>query len=449
MTYLSPDAMREARKFMNADQKGVRDEIGFLIVHQRYADRFFPGTSVLHTRLRYVLFVPWLYRDEQARPTKGMRTQDSMKRREYLLTGRLINESVGVIGSGNYPLPVDQRPSQVYWGALQRWGLVCEQEGTGPLSRYQVERIVAGKPGGPLKDDEGTPLNGMSWPFVCPEPPEDWNQTGEGTLSFDLTAKEKKFLAKRLRSLTSPKNPGARSIFSLLVGHDVSSSRAAWSPQIRDLAETERPALKRSGQAAALAAIGRAVYAAQVETLCETIDGIKRTATQRDALPQVLERWRTQAARLDWAAFLEDMNDKSEFSPVVSIALRDTLSWIRDGHRIRCGLRRSIGTLRSAGRAAARGCRSPNSASISARTGTMITIRSARHFTIVGTGCRCCSGIWSAHEEATEGLPRPGISRAVATAKAHAHAVRAVRRLFGRSDRAGRRPAQPACARPR
>ena len=24
------------------------------------ADRFFPGTSVLHTRLRYALFVPWL-----------------------------------------------------------------------------------------------------------------------------------------------------------------------------------------------------------------------------------------------------------------------------------------------------------------------------------------------------------------------------------------------------
>ena len=108
MTYLSPDAMRDARKFMNADQKGVRDEIGFLIVHQRYADRFFPGTSVLHTRLRYVLFVPWLYRDEFLRPAKAERTQDSMKRREYHLTGRLMNEPSGVIGIRNYPAPVEQ-----------------------------------------------------------------------------------------------------------------------------------------------------------------------------------------------------------------------------------------------------------------------------------------------------------------------------------------------------
>lgn len=316
---------------MTADQKGVRDEIGFLIVHQRYANRFFPGTSVLHTRLRYVLFVPWLYRDEHLKPAKGQRAQDNLKKREYLLTGRLINEPFGVIGSRNYPSAVEQRPSQVYWGALQRWGLVREQEGTGPLSRYQVERIVGGKPGAPLKDDEGTPLGGSSWPFVCPEPAEDWYREGEGTLSFELTNAERKFLAKRLRGLTSPKNPGARSIFSLLVGHDVSSSRTAWSPQIRDLAGTERPALERAGQAAALAAIGRAVYAAQVETLCAELDRSKRSDNQRAALPAILKRWKAQADRLDWAAFLDDMQDRSELSPVVSIALRDTLAWIRAG----------------------------------------------------------------------------------------------------------------------
>ncbi|KMS51888.1 hypothetical protein V474_02265 [Novosphingobium barchaimii LL02] len=208
-----------------------------------------------------------------------------------------------------------------------------------------------------------------------------------------------------MRSLTSPKNPGARSIFSLLVGHDVSLSRAAWSSQIRDLAETERPALERSGHAAALAAIGRAVYAAQVETLCETVDGSKRTATQCDALPQVLERWRTQASRLDWTAFLEDMHDKSEFSPVVSIALRDTLSWIRAGHSDPMRIEEVYRNAEISRKTVARGCRSPNSASISARTGTMITIRSARRCTIVGTGWRCCSEIWSAHEEAAERLP--------------------------------------------
>lgn len=59
-TLLSRDALRRAETQLRDDVEGVRDEIGFLSLHQAYADRFFPGMSVLHTRLRYVLFVPWM-----------------------------------------------------------------------------------------------------------------------------------------------------------------------------------------------------------------------------------------------------------------------------------------------------------------------------------------------------------------------------------------------------
>ena len=54
-TLLSRDALRRAETQLRDEVQGVRDEIGFLAVHQAYADRFFPGTSVLHTRLRYRL----------------------------------------------------------------------------------------------------------------------------------------------------------------------------------------------------------------------------------------------------------------------------------------------------------------------------------------------------------------------------------------------------------
>lgn len=326
MTYLSPDAMREARKFMSSDQQGVRDEIGFLSVHQRYADRFFPGTSVLHTRLRYVLFVPWIYRDEQLKPSRGRSTLDGLKEREYRLTGRLRGEG-GVIGSRNYPDPVEQRPSQVYWGALQRWGILREQEGSGALSRSQVERLISGKRTTLLKDDEGSALSATAWPFTCPEPPSEWGQEGEGTLTFRLLGPEKTFLAKRLRSLTSSANPGKKSILSNLVGEDVSGIRNAWGRPVQRLAGEERAALIRSGQAAALAAIGRAAYAAQVETLRE-LDGTPTPNTQRLALPNVAARWSDQASRLDWNDFSNDMKD---LSAVVSEALCLTLEWVRQG----------------------------------------------------------------------------------------------------------------------
>lgn len=332
MTYLSPDAMREARKFMASDQSGVRDEIGFLTVHQRYSDRFFPGTSVLHTRLRYVLFVPWIYRDEQMRPSRAQRTQESIRAREHELTGRLLGEAIGVIGKSNYPDPVEQQPSQVYWGALRRWGILRELEGTGALSRHQVERMVSAKRSNQLKDEDGVALSAAEWAFTCPEPPEEWKKVG-GPLKFRLLAPEKKFLAKRLRSLSSTENPGEKSILARLVGKDVSSIARAWSPQVQEIAGEEREALIRSGHAAALAAIGRAVYAAQVEALRDGHDHLPTSDSQRRALPAVLRKWRGPASRLDWDGFVEDMRtrDMKDLPVVVSDALRRTLEWVRSG----------------------------------------------------------------------------------------------------------------------
>jgi hypothetical protein len=42
-TYLSREALARAKAQMDEESMGVRDEIGFLTIHQGYADRFFPG----------------------------------------------------------------------------------------------------------------------------------------------------------------------------------------------------------------------------------------------------------------------------------------------------------------------------------------------------------------------------------------------------------------------
>jgi Family of unknown function (DUF6361) len=41
-------------------EEGTVDELGIGSMRDAIADVLFPGTSVLHTRLRYVLFIPWL-----------------------------------------------------------------------------------------------------------------------------------------------------------------------------------------------------------------------------------------------------------------------------------------------------------------------------------------------------------------------------------------------------
>ena len=59
---ISRREVAQAEQALLGEFKGVRDEVGLLAIHQAVSDRLFPGTSVLHTRLRYGLFVPWLMR---------------------------------------------------------------------------------------------------------------------------------------------------------------------------------------------------------------------------------------------------------------------------------------------------------------------------------------------------------------------------------------------------
>lgn len=39
-----------------------RDELGLGAIRVSIADHLFPGTSTIQTRLRYMLFIPWLFR---------------------------------------------------------------------------------------------------------------------------------------------------------------------------------------------------------------------------------------------------------------------------------------------------------------------------------------------------------------------------------------------------
>ena len=293
ITYLSKEELRNARRFMHADQAGVRDEVGFLIIHQRYADRFFPGTSVLHTRLRYVLFVPWIYDDARNARLGQRKPADLIARGEHKLTERLLGKD-GVIGGQVFPEAVDQPPSYVYWTALHAWGLLRERDFRGRWSRRQIEGLLAAPPAGKLSDDDGLPIEQTAWPFAgCPEPSDDWRSGGR--LSFKLSKREHAYLAGQLRRVGSPVVPGEPSLLALLVGKPLDAADNAWCPEILDMAQHERAALVRAGQAAALAAIGRAVYAAQVETLKADLDRRQCSECRRTALVSVVAMWRAKS----------------------------------------------------------------------------------------------------------------------------------------------------------
>ncbi len=114
---LSRQAVASAEAALKNDQLGVRDEIGFLTLHQAFADRFFPGTSVLQTRMRYALFVPWLME-----AANGNLAQ--LRKLELELTWQLNrgpDKNDGVIGGSIPDRSPIQPASMIYWAALSRW----------------------------------------------------------------------------------------------------------------------------------------------------------------------------------------------------------------------------------------------------------------------------------------------------------------------------------------
>jgi hypothetical protein len=322
---LAPKALARARDQMREEGQGVRDEVGFLLLHQRYADRFFPGTSVLHTRLRYALFVPWLFEDQAGRP--AAEAQNALRTAETALAKRLRDaHERGVIGGLVWPDPADQPPSTVYWSALDAWGILRRDVRDRVPTRRAVHARLAARHG--ALDDDAEPLHGYEPPFVrLPDRPVDW--PASSPLTFRLTDAEREFLRERLATVMAP--PGRHlSLFSRLVRDGLDPPPSMWSSNVVGLADRDAAPLRRARALASLAAIGRGVYAALVETQREA-DGRETPRTHRDHLLVLLTEHRSAATALkipDLAAVEDDIGD---LPPRLRRLLVETLDWLAGG----------------------------------------------------------------------------------------------------------------------
>ena len=150
---LSRDEMRQAERLASGEQD-TRDEIGFLLIHQGFADRFFPGTSVLHTRVRYALFVPWLFLHAKDHKQRGSNIDAAIRRELIQLAIRLKKgERYGVIGGdklGDLPL---SRQTVFTGQPCDNGALLLPSVG----SRSEaLRRLQASTRDAPLDDDGGT-----------------------------------------------------------------------------------------------------------------------------------------------------------------------------------------------------------------------------------------------------------------------------------------------------
>lgn len=187
-------------------EQGTVDELGIGSIRDTFSDALFPGTSTLLTRLRYVLFVPWLVQ----RAVRDTSTVDDAARRlradevrliESLLEGYRDEErgrSQGILGQ-TARAKLKRMPSEVYWGPLGRWRLrTWDTSVVGHLRRGSALR-GAGR-GRTETDDPGARDGVLDTGFDLAglEPPEDLLRS----TTFDLRPEEAEVLLERLRTTT-------------------------------------------------------------------------------------------------------------------------------------------------------------------------------------------------------------------------------------------------------
>jgi len=333
-TVLSRDALRRAEAKLRDDEQGVRDEVGFLALHQGYANRFFPGTSVLQTRLRYILFVPWLYEEARNRNLSETPAR-AISRMEISLAGRLKKTGQdGVIGGRSYPDPTSQPASMVYWTALGTWGILRPTMAGSVPGRAVVNRMLVNHSTVPLLvDDDGEPTDeGMELFVNIPKPPKEWSDKN-ASLSFDIRPEEVSFLQRHLSAVARPGSPDKTSLLSCLVERavPVEEIQSPWDRKIMAVADADdSAALRRAGQASSLAAIGRAIYSALVEELREH-DGKETPKHHRSQILQTIPKYITPATNLDIEAVEQDIPG---ISPHFITLLHETQRWLKTGkHR--------------------------------------------------------------------------------------------------------------------
>ena len=173
-------------------ERDSRDELGLGAIRDSFSDKLFPGTSTIQTRLRYMLFVPWVYRKLEARRVSADRFAAKARQLELKLIEPLLEsgDRAGVFGIG-VGRALKRLPSDVYWSGLGAWR-IRRYQGSRDEYHRGIDRIYAlrARQREHEDDDDAVHPASVTWHSHLPDLPEDFPHS----LSFTLTREEAEFL---------------------------------------------------------------------------------------------------------------------------------------------------------------------------------------------------------------------------------------------------------------
>lgn len=196
---------RTLRIFFFFQETESRDEMGIGSVRDSFADQLFPGTSTIQTRLRYMLFVPWIYRklENEKVQEDSFATQADKLERDLIQPLLGSDDQAGVFGrtSGR---GIKRLPSSVYWAGLRKWKILHTSYSQDEYHRRigeiykKRDALSSGKKEmEALGDDFDVDNDAINWHPQLPPPPNDFPEKAD----FSLTRAEAEFIQDRIQDV--------------------------------------------------------------------------------------------------------------------------------------------------------------------------------------------------------------------------------------------------------
>ena len=167
---------------------------GWGVVRDAFSEMLSPGTSTIQTRLRYFIFLPWIFESLERQHVSGADFVRLLREAEARLIDclRHLGSGQGVIG---YAAGRDLKrmPSGIYWGGLGAWRI---RRLDLSLTDYAQRAVALGRRQ-PERDDDGNATRrAISMWAAIPPPPDDFLQRD---ITFELCPDEAQVLVDCIR----------------------------------------------------------------------------------------------------------------------------------------------------------------------------------------------------------------------------------------------------------
>ena len=202
-------------------ESDTRDELGIGTIRDAFSNMFFPGTTTIQTRVKYMLFIPWIYLRHEKKKTPSREIAQKVWADEVALIRALKNSDnpEGIIGDAAGE-SLQRMPSSIYWYGLGRWGIRKFHGSSEELHRYLDDYYSAKT--NVLLDDDKEPVSGSvrhNWHQGLPPAPAGFPYEA----SFRLNRVQAEYLTDRIMHQCKD------SLLAYLVSNeDQSNSKYIW-----------------------------------------------------------------------------------------------------------------------------------------------------------------------------------------------------------------------------